>query len=215
MLISAARRHYLHAHALDTGPRPIVRKEMLHALRNADGLLQATREQCDHLLAEARHQAAVIHLEAALEAQRQAWAHADSLMAALNAERERLMAEAEGMLAQIARSALQRLLIDVPAHWPAMSSVRLAMQEWQSNAETGEATLQVHPDDADAARSAVRPDARWKIVPDIAVERGACVLSYGQASARVSFDANVLGLIETLQQDTPATTPPPSSKDAT
>ncbi|WAC75175.1 FliH/SctL family protein [Roseateles sp. SL47] len=212
---------------LDTmKPLSITRRYRLadtpHRLADADGVLSAASlgavSEASALVAQVRGRCAA-HLRALRQRQQRyltrqraaceadVLARAAQLSQQLQDERRKVRETAAALVAQVARDALKRLMVELPEAWPARSSVQLVLAEWTSLELKDEAVLHLHPDDL-ALMAPDRSPLPWTLMADPKLPRGACVLSHAAGTVRADFQANVEALQAALS---PASTPPPAT----
>jgi flagellar biosynthesis/type III secretory pathway protein FliH len=195
MLYTIARRHALPAAVAGTLAGRVVSCEMLGSVRRTQDLMAAAEHERLKILEAARAEAEILKFEAIRDAQRSVWQCAHGALALLHQLHQQWVAQAEPMLAQVAHAALHRLMIDVPPDWPAMSSVRLILQQWHGD---GQACLHLNPSEVGEVERRIGNGVRCSFVSDDAVAPGECVLVCGQAELRASFSANLRGLLDAL-----------------
>jgi len=175
--------------------RRVVPKHILGRLSDAEQVLTAAHLERESILDEARRTARQLELAAEEDARRQVWQAASAWLNQLAESHESFLHEAESMLAQVAQAALRSLLLDVPADWPLLSSVRLVLREWEVSTA---AELRVHPDALDAITRYLGNATQLDIVEDESLQAGNCVLVCAQGELRASYSTSVDSLIEAI-----------------
>lgn len=170
----------------------------LGAVTQASDLVRAVRSRCAAQLRRSRRRQ-----REQLDRQRAACesmvlARVAQLSQQLQDERRGVRDTAATLVAQVARDALQRLMVELPEAWPAQSSVQLVLAEWSALSLREEATVNLHPADLPLI-APLRPDLPWRLVPDPSQPRGACVLSHSAGTVRADFHANLQALSTALQ----------------
>lgn len=158
----------------------------------ADEILVAAQEQRRHLLDEAAEEARRAAFEAAMQAQRSVWTCALASIEALEDERQKLLTQAEPMLVEMTRGAMEHLLLDVPPDWPSRSSARLVLKQLASLGDASrQAQLRVHPDDLGAVLPALEHLGAALVKADDSLAPGQCLLSAGHVQLRASYEGSV------------------------
>lgn len=210
-------------------PFPIARRLTLahtpHLLADADGVLsaadlgvvtqasdlvRAVRSRCAAQLRRSRRRQQDLLARQRAACESMVLARAAQLSQQLQDERRGVRDTAATLVAQVARDALQRLMVELPDAWPAQSSVQLVLAEWSALSLKEEATVHLHPADLPLI-APLRPDLPWTLVPDPSLPRGACVLSHSAGTVRADFHANLQALSTALQSVPLA---PPSADSA-
>ncbi len=170
----------------------------LGAVSHASDLVRAVRSRCAARLRRTRRlqQERLARQRAACEAM--VLSRAAQLSQQLQEERRGVRDAAATLVAQVARDALQRLMVELPDAWPAQSSVQLVLAEWSALALKEEATVSLHPADLPLI-TPLRADLPWTLAADPSLPRGACVLSHSAGTVRADFHANVQALSAALQ----------------
>ncbi len=213
-------------------PFPIARRLTLahtpHLLADADGVLsaadlgvvtqasdlvRAVRSRCAAQLRRSRRRQQDLLARQRAACESMVLARAAQLSQQLQDERRGVRDTAATLVAQVARDALQRLMVELPDAWPAQSSVQLVLAEWSALSLKEEATVQLHPADLPLI-APLRPDLPWTLVPDPSLPRGACVLSHSAGTVRADFHANLQAL-RTALQSVPLTPPSAESAEST
>ncbi|WP_426162381.1 HrpE/YscL family type III secretion apparatus protein [Pseudoduganella sp. R-34] len=166
----------------------------LAAQVEAEAIRAAAYDDADAVRAAAADDALALKQEAS----QMVWREAHALLEELRGQRAALQTEAGRMLARLARTALRRLLLEVPPGWPAVSSVRLVLREWRAAAGTSQAVLRVHAQDYDSLPAELRSGDAWQSVADASVASGTCVLTAGGSELSANFSASVSSLVAAL-----------------
>jgi flagellar biosynthesis/type III secretory pathway protein FliH len=173
----------------------VVPRETLAALQSAQAVLAAAEQERDRLIDAAHEEAEAIRATAREGAERAVWQQAQQALQALAELRRQLAEQAEDLLMNTLREALERLLLDVPADWPPRSNLRLLLAERSADAD---ARLLIHSQDRALLPCDSLADTACSIVDDDAVPRGTCVLTCMQGEVRASYRANVQSLVQAL-----------------
>ncbi|MDQ0083819.1 flagellar biosynthesis/type III secretory pathway protein FliH [Variovorax boronicumulans] len=186
----------------------LLRRGFLQEAELAMGMVAAARAQCNELLEKASRSAQECAEAATRAAEVAVWSRAAESLRAIERTHAQLLAQSENLLLEMARAALQRLLLDVPADWPGISGIRLLLREQHELQDRGQIELRVHPDEVALLQTRVGPSLHAALTPDAALRPGECLLICAQGELRTDYRASVAALIESLHRR-------PASSEAT
>ncbi len=135
------------------------------AEERAAALMTDAEEQAQGLLEEARQRGEVLAEQARMDAERQVWQQADTLLEGLRQAEQGLWQDVERHAEQVLRSALATLLGEVA---PQQRVQALMRQLVDAQRQLSSATLYCAPEQQACVQDAVESEhlGRWRVLPD-------------------------------------------------